>query len=520
MLINNQEDVGNSSEKHGVRYTCFKPYTRDNLVPVGFACQQAEPKDQEVYDMVDTVIAQTLGAQGLASIIKPGDKVVIKVNLIGTGVGSRGEKNRGGITDPRIVRYVASKVRDIIGFAGTADLKVVDATFYKNENPSIKNSDLGISFYWARLERSGDNAVDKGDVCYDSKGDGILDGGSFARLVNLDSLVGNDREVTTVKVASEDEVVVCLPKLLRTRKQAEAEGSDEYCDVLIGLPILKSHAIAGLTGAIKLHYGFRHYENMKGDTGRYGHNGTTIDTGGIHHTEHLFDYLSAEHIVRDYDFVIMDCLTANRTGPMSTNSGLLFNSAKNEPIDYILTNAVLASRDSVAIDTVAAVLGGYDPKSLNILKNAHENGLGTNNPKYIQLSGFTDFYKQRQYLYSYYPRNRYPMQQGWGNAEILDNKAFNAAINVNGPERINEGTYAIKYSIAGPNDTMPDLSRAELWINKKFIDYRNEGNICNGEFIFNIENEHLPKDSYMVFIIAAWDKNFNCIQSNETIFKF
>ncbi len=69
-------------------------------------------------------------------------------------------------------------------------------------NPSLKESDVDLSFYWARLERTGDNAVEERDVCYDGDADGILDGGSYARLINLDSLLEDDRDVTRVRVAS------------------------------------------------------------------------------------------------------------------------------------------------------------------------------------------------------------------------------------------------------------------------------------------------------------------------------
>jgi len=71
--------------------------------------------------MIDDVIYQTLGSKGLGAIIKPGYKVVLKVNLVGPYFGERGEKGRGVITDPRVVRYVAEQTREIIGFDNGAD---------------------------------------------------------------------------------------------------------------------------------------------------------------------------------------------------------------------------------------------------------------------------------------------------------------------------------------------------------------------------------------------------------------
>jgi hypothetical protein len=119
----------------------------DNPLPtVGFSCMTREPADDEIPHLVDDAIAQVLGPRGLSEIIKRGDRVVIKVNVVGPSQGLPGEKGRGIISDPRIVRYVAGKVREIIGFDGSADLKVIDATFTPEKNPSDKNNPQ--SFYF------------------------------------------------------------------------------------------------------------------------------------------------------------------------------------------------------------------------------------------------------------------------------------------------------------------------------------------------------------------------------------
>ena len=111
------------------------------LSHVSFSRQTGEPTDHEVRDMIDDVIFQSLGPRGLREIICPGDRVALKVNLVGPYLGERGEKGRGIITDPRIVRYVAELVREIIGFDGGASLKVVDAVMYADAHPSLKAKD-------------------------------------------------------------------------------------------------------------------------------------------------------------------------------------------------------------------------------------------------------------------------------------------------------------------------------------------------------------------------------------------
>mgnify|MGYP007112135785 CR=1 FL=1 len=135
---------------------------------------------------------------------------MIKVNIVGPSQGLPGEKGRGIISDPRIVRYVAGKVREIIGFGETADLKVIDATFTPEKDPSDKKNPQ--SFHYARLQRSEGKAVYETDVCYDYDADGILDGGSGAELVNLDAVAISERFLTVVDepIRGRSEVWFCL----------------------------------------------------------------------------------------------------------------------------------------------------------------------------------------------------------------------------------------------------------------------------------------------------------------------
>ena len=110
----------------------YRILNKENLQPikVGFTCSQVEPDDTVLYKMIDDVIYQVFGEKGLRAIIKKGDKVVIKINLAGgPSQGLHGQKGRGTITDPRIVRYIAEKVRDIIGWEEPASIIVAEALF-------------------------------------------------------------------------------------------------------------------------------------------------------------------------------------------------------------------------------------------------------------------------------------------------------------------------------------------------------------------------------------------------------
>jgi len=50
-------------------------------------------------------------------------------------------------------------------------------------------------------------------------------------------------------------------------------------------------------------------------------------------------------------------------------------------------NVILASRDQVAIDAVAARLMGFDPMTIRYIRLAHEAGLGTGDVREIELVG-------------------------------------------------------------------------------------------------------------------------------------
>lgn len=121
----------------------------ENLVTVGFACREAGVSDGEVGPLVDGAIASLFGAAGLDAILDPGDKVVIKVNLVGPKDGPAGAQGLAIITDPRVVRHVAQRVRDIIGWDAPAELTVVDACFADTPASQDTGNWHG-GFYWAR----------------------------------------------------------------------------------------------------------------------------------------------------------------------------------------------------------------------------------------------------------------------------------------------------------------------------------------------------------------------------------
>jgi len=494
--------------------------------------------DAQVRDMVDEVISQTLGPEGLAALVSPGDKVVIKPNIVEPFAGATGEKGRAVITDARIVRYVAEKVRAIIGDEPPAELLVVDTTLNQGKNGPDDPSAPGYtnSFHWCKVERTGNDAVDAGDYCYDRDSDGILDGTSNAVLVNLDAVHADDRFPTEVSEPHLGTFTIYMPKFLRTREQAVAAGEpDTYCDVFIGLPILKSHQTVGFTGALKLHYGFRAWENIGQARGRNGwyHSGTISSPPNVINGFCLDEYICAMHKIRSYDFILMDCLTGNRQGP---------NVCANRTVDYIFTNALLASVDPVAIDTVGTLLAGYDQATVELLEAARRDQLGTDNPAEIEICGLTAFMNHRtDLLADYGPSEKYPFEDNWGRARVMKDFSPPTHVSVSPPNLpiptiikppvsqlvhlgkqcelsiTAEPSFLFSFPYQAYEDRTTDLglSRIELIIDDKpFFSVKA---VADKSIAADLESLEPGEHGYRV---VAWDKAFNCSVSAELQFNF
>ena len=410
-------------------------------------------------------------------------------------------------------------------------------------NPSLKNPPYieKNSFYLARLERHGedkDDKVDPKDFCLDYNADGILDGSSGAILVNLDSIGLDRRFLTVVQEPTLGETEVYLPNILRTKEQAK--GDKEYCDVLIGLPILKSHLVTGLTGALKLHYGFKSKTPIGHESGgRWEHSGFNL-TGDVNR---LGEYISAQHQIRTYDFVLMDAITGDRRGPHN----LRYDHGFDNPVDYILINSLLASTDPVAIDTVAALLAGYKPESIPASKIGAMNGVGIFWPEWIRLEGLDAFTKHRQFLLKEYnpekmrakyegridpqqynwtghdinpwmPVNNigvfgsYPFAE-WGMARNLDSsdyKAFNSA-NL----EISKGTnnrYFWKYSVSGEGHKEKEVARVDFLINGNPIGFQ-----IKSKWDDVYETDLSGYHGNVTCRLAAWDYRLNCALSDAVM---
>lgn len=82
-----------------------------------------------------------------------------------------------------------------------------------------------------------------------------------------------------------------------------------------------------------------------------------------------------QHVL-SFNFALMNCLSANRRGPCGPIGAVSIIPDEHEKVDWSLANALMTSRDAVAIDTVESTLGGYHYESIRLPKNAAANGVG------------------------------------------------------------------------------------------------------------------------------------------------
>jgi len=129
---------------------------------------------------------------------------------------------------------------------------------------------------------------------------------------------------------------------------------------VLHLPTLKTHGHSITTGAIKNAFG-----GLLKEVRHYGHE-------YIH--EVLVDLLIMQKEIHPRIFCVMDgTVCGNGAGPRTMI-----------PVEK---NLLLASSDSVSIDSIAAKIMGFNPMKIPYIRMCHELGLGIGNPGEIEVIG-------------------------------------------------------------------------------------------------------------------------------------
>ena len=129
---------------------------------------------------------------------------------------------------------------------------------------------------------------------------------------------------------------------------------------VVHLPTAKCHIYTTTTGAMKNAFG-----GLLSTKRHYTHS-------WIHRT--LVDLLAIQKEIHSGLFAVTDATTAgNGPGPRT--------------MFPVVKGYVLASADQVAVDAVATKMMGFDPMSIEYISVAHDDGLGTGDPREIEIVG-------------------------------------------------------------------------------------------------------------------------------------
>ena len=261
-------------------------------------------------DIQDAVRRAVALAGGLPEAIGPGAKVLLKPNVVHPA-----PSGSGTITDARVTEAVARLVLE----RGPALVTI-------GEGSSVGYDFVGLKDSPDCLEASGTADV--------------------ARRLGL-PLVDLNRD-ERVEVHAENAYVMSDFAIARTAHEA---------DVIIDLPVIKTHIRTGITVGLK---------NMKGvlpgrekkRTHQLG-----LDRGIV----------DLNRVVRPH-LTVVDALT----GQQGTHT---------RPEDRVPMNCILASRDVVAVDAVCGAVMGFDVSQIHHVQLAAEAGLGVADLDRIEVRG-------------------------------------------------------------------------------------------------------------------------------------
>jgi len=329
-----------------------------------------------IYDDILALTREAVNlAGGLEGIVKAGDTVALKPNVIVTGWnwGTPSGANHipelvnGVCTDRRVIQAVAEIVREIVGPSGK--IMVIEGS------------------------GSGSTAVNFANLGY-----------TLANFVNVDEIIALENEGTwnqpgTPPANDTYNTQVTLPEPFYTT----AVGNNTFyryykndgkywvnkkmlnADALICIPVVKSHWNAVVTGSIK-NIGIgatppRIYGRGSTDVGR----NDMVD----HNKTDLMDWIADYFSVLPADFVVMDGLQGLEYGPLPQVSSAAELAAMQKNL-----RCMLASRDPLAIDTVMSNIIGWDYAKVRYLTKLAERGevfargeIGKPDPRKIPLRG-------------------------------------------------------------------------------------------------------------------------------------
>ncbi|HEX2908501.1 MAG TPA: DUF362 domain-containing protein [Phototrophicaceae bacterium] len=299
------------------------------------AVAQAESYDAKLILRKMTEMVDGLG--GLADVVRPGDKVAIKINLTGGAQLKTSAPNiESFMTHPEIVSVLGQLVRD----AGAKELYIVESVF-DAESYSL----FGYEKVAKKLKAT------------------LIDLNNPAPYADFETVaVGADSYIYSELI---------LHRLLRE------------VDTFISVAKLKCHTSCGVTLAMKNLVGLvpvAHYRLSEDHNWRSALHGADYSPGRIPRV--VVDLNRA----RPINFSVIDGIKSAEGGEIPRGSF-----APNEP------GLLVAGKNALATDAVATALMGFNPEANfpdspflngdNYLNLAYDRGLGTNRLSEIEVVG-------------------------------------------------------------------------------------------------------------------------------------
>ncbi len=317
---------------------------------VGIA-QCTIPTSDLTVDDIDTLVHQAIILAGGfdSTLIKDGDTVVLKPNLVGPTTPAQ---LNGQVTDWRVIQAVARLVR-ILNPHGKIILMEQTAGYGLNGGAE-STIDAMKDMLWTKC-----SYIDE--------------------WIGLEDSSGNWHDTLSVKLK-----ITSLPngKNLYPYARNKYYFNKIYynANVIISIPIDKTHNYAAATGAVKCEAIGAMPWNIYGQDSDRTIAGYSLRMPYVNHdsSDTYHDWLHDYYLARPVDYCIMDGLKALEKGPSIDPSNP----------QYVHENRVImASKNAVSMDAIQALSLWKDPSLILYLLLLHYDSAGCAIPKYIRVNG-------------------------------------------------------------------------------------------------------------------------------------
>lgn len=334
---------------------------------------------------IDAAVREAVAlAGGLPENIGPGKKIVIQPNMVDAGWVFTNPNDAGVCTHRQVVRTLVNmcvelgaNINDIVICEGSGGFRDGNQGGYGARQMTRKSyRDCGYDLV------NNVNGYPVPDMIDDATGARLIDA-NYAGEYNGGGVYPDfpqysgpyDSKYVTEIVRSDYWV---------SRKYFVPNCVAE-CDVLIRVPVLKTHDLAGYTGALKLAFGHApsdiyHYPGLQFYKWGLLHKNVSYraDQELAINAQGMVDMTLA----RPPDFIVIDGLVGIITGPNRVPAG---EPGPRKANPYMA--CILASRNPVAIDTIGTLAICYKHNSIPGLQRAQDKGLGPNDPRFIEVRG-------------------------------------------------------------------------------------------------------------------------------------